>query len=174
MRGNVLNLSIFTFNQQSSGLIVKCLEIPHYAYSSRCKQSMKTRILILILFGLISCQDSQLEADQALQEKVENEIRNKSKVNFAEHTDFEWDQMIAIGPYSQVDQIADSLDLDLGNIKNNGIRHSDYYTLVVFLNNKKSVRIIEPTKRFDRSGLIIPKNQSTFKINRDGVLSRTD
>ena len=35
MRGNVVNLSIKAFNKQSSGLIVKCLEMPHYAYSSR-------------------------------------------------------------------------------------------------------------------------------------------
>lgn len=135
---------------------------------------MKIPILILFLFGLISCQDSQLEADQALQEKVENEIRNGSKINFAELTDFEWDQMITLGPYSQVDKIADSLHLDLRNIRNNGIRHSDYYTLVVFLNNKKSVRIIEPPKRFDRTGVVIPKRESTFKVNKEGILSRTD
>jgi hypothetical protein len=48
MRGRVVNLSIKAFNKQSSGLlaalheapfgrlIVKCLEIPDYAYSSRC------------------------------------------------------------------------------------------------------------------------------------------
>ncbi|MFD2517731.1 hypothetical protein [Salinimicrobium flavum] len=135
---------------------------------------MKTPILILFLFGLISCQDSQLEADQALQEKVENEIRNGSKVNFAELTDFEWDQMITLGPYSQVDKIADSLHLDLRNIRSNGISHSDYYTLVVFLNNKKSVRIIEPPKRFDRTGVVIPKRESTFKVNKEGILSRTE
>jgi len=30
--GDSVNLSIKAFNKQSSGLIVKCLEIPHYAY----------------------------------------------------------------------------------------------------------------------------------------------
>ncbi len=35
MRGDFLNLNFKAFNKQLSGLIVKCLEIPHYAYSSR-------------------------------------------------------------------------------------------------------------------------------------------
>ncbi len=36
MRGDLVNLNIKAFNKQRSGLIVNCLEIPHYAYSSRC------------------------------------------------------------------------------------------------------------------------------------------
>ncbi len=35
MRGYWVNLNIEAFNKQRSGLIVKCLAIPHYAYSSR-------------------------------------------------------------------------------------------------------------------------------------------
>ena len=35
MRGDVVNLNIIANKKHSSGLIVKCLEIPHYAYSSR-------------------------------------------------------------------------------------------------------------------------------------------
>jgi hypothetical protein len=33
--GDVVNLNFKSFNKHCSGLIVKCLEIPHYAYSSR-------------------------------------------------------------------------------------------------------------------------------------------
>jgi len=36
MRGDLVNLSIRAINKQCSGLIVKCNEIPHYAYSHRC------------------------------------------------------------------------------------------------------------------------------------------
>ena len=41
MRGEVVNLNIKAFNKQHSGLIVKCLKIPHYAYSSRCASAKK-------------------------------------------------------------------------------------------------------------------------------------
>ncbi len=34
MRGNIVNLNIKAFNKQSTDLKVKCLEIPHYAYSN--------------------------------------------------------------------------------------------------------------------------------------------
>ncbi len=42
MRGDLVNLSIRAINKQCSGLIVKSLEIPHYAYSSRYVQAKKT------------------------------------------------------------------------------------------------------------------------------------
>lgn len=35
MRGDVVNLNFKAFNKLCIGLIVKCLEIPHYAYSNR-------------------------------------------------------------------------------------------------------------------------------------------
>ncbi len=38
MRGDLVNLNIRAFNKQSSGLIVRCFEVPHYAYSSRYGQ----------------------------------------------------------------------------------------------------------------------------------------
>ncbi len=41
MRGDLLNLNIKAINKQSSGLIVKHLEIPHNAYSSRYASAQK-------------------------------------------------------------------------------------------------------------------------------------
>ena len=38
MRGDLVNLNMKAFNKQSIGLTMKCLEIPHYAYSSRYAQ----------------------------------------------------------------------------------------------------------------------------------------
>ncbi len=46
MRGDLVNLSINAFNKLCSGLIVKCLEIPHYAYSCRCR-SFGGKFLVL-------------------------------------------------------------------------------------------------------------------------------
>lgn len=46
MRGDLLNLSFNAIYKQSSGLTVKCLEIPHYAYSSRCNQLETIRKLL--------------------------------------------------------------------------------------------------------------------------------
>lgn len=38
MRGNVVNLNCKAFNKRRIGLIVRCFEIPHYAYSQRYAQ----------------------------------------------------------------------------------------------------------------------------------------
>jgi len=56
MQGEVVNLNIKAFNKQHGGLIVKCLEIPHYAYSSRWQQLKKQQsdeILIIFCFDNI-------------------------------------------------------------------------------------------------------------------------
>lgn len=36
MRGEDVNLNFKAINKQHSGLIVMCLEIPHYSYCHRC------------------------------------------------------------------------------------------------------------------------------------------
>ncbi len=39
MRGDLVNLNFKSFNKHCSGLRVKCLEIPHYAYLRRYIQA---------------------------------------------------------------------------------------------------------------------------------------
>lgn len=55
MRGDLVNLNFKAFNEQFSGLIVKCFEIPHYAYSSRCRQ--------LVTAGVSDKDDKKLKMD---------------------------------------------------------------------------------------------------------------
>ena len=65
MRGDLVNLNIKAYNKQCSGLTVKCLEIPHYAYSNRCKQypqmrsitlnNQKMRIQFRFIFTIFFC-----------------------------------------------------------------------------------------------------------------------
>ena len=61
MRGVLVNLNIKAINKLSSGLIVKCLAIPHYAYSNRWLQvktqksltklndKMKKRLIVILI-----------------------------------------------------------------------------------------------------------------------------
>lgn len=133
---------------------------------------MKKIIVIGILFiSIISCgYIFQLENDKILTEKIETELNSNNKVDFAKVTDFEWDGLIILGPYSQVEKIEEELNLNLTNIKQNGITYSDHYDLVVFLKDKKSVKIVELKRAMHPAGTIIDKDKSTFIKGNDEII----
>ena len=69
---------------------------------------MKKIIIIGIIFiSIISFGYLfQLENDINLAEKIETELNSKNnKVDLAKATDFEWDSLIILGPYTQVEKI---------------------------------------------------------------------
>ena len=125
---------------------------------------MKKIIIIGIIFiSIISCGYLfQLENDINLAEKIETELNSKNnKVDLAKATDFEWDSLIILGPYSQVEKIEEEFNLNLSNIRQNGIKYSDYYDLVVFLKDKKSVKIVELKRAMSPVREVIKKDKST-------------
>ena len=130
----------------------------------------------IILISLVSCQYSfQLKNDVFLTEKIESLLKSDNgKINFSQLNDFEWDNLIILGPYSTMEEIGEKLNLNLKNISNNGIRYSDYYHLIVFLKNNKSVKIVELKKAMQPIRTIINKEKSLFVTDSDGILKLTE
>lgn len=131
--------------------------------------------IAIILLSIVSCEYLfQLENDEILKEKIERELNSKSsKVDLAKVTDFEWDTLIILGPYSQVQKIEEELNLNLSNIRQNGIEYSDSYNLIVFLKDKKSVNIVELGRAMSPDGngrTVISKEKSTFLKGNDGTV----
>jgi hypothetical protein len=134
---------------------------------------MKRIIGICILFSsILSCQYIfQLENDENLNKKILKDLyADRGISDFSKITDFEWDSLIILGPYSLIDRVETELNLNLTNIRQNGIRYSDFYELIVFLKNKKSVKIVElkgviklVTPIIDSGISIIPKDKCIFK-----------
>ena len=126
----------------------------------------------IIFCAIISCGYLfQLENDKILTKKIEAELNSKNKtVDFSKVADFEWDSLIILGPYSQVEKIEEELNLNLINIRQNGIRYSDFYDLVVFLKDKKSVKIIELKRAMTPVSTVIDKDKSIFVKGNDGII----
>lgn len=104
---------------------------------------MKIYVYTIIILTMISCK-TQLKSDKELTNKIESIYKkNKKPVDLSEITDFEWDSYFLVGPYTPIEQIEHSSDLDLDNIQNNGITFSDSIILLVFIKNKKSIKICE-------------------------------
>ncbi len=135
---------------------------------------MRKIIGIGILFlSTVSCGYLfQLENDEKLAEKVERQLNSEiGTVDFAKMTDFDWDNLIILGPYTTVENVEEELNLNLANIRQNGIHYSDYYDLVVFIKEEKSVKIVELNRGLRPQGRIIKKEKSVFKKGKDGIVT---
>ena len=138
---------------------------------------MKKTIGIGVLFlSIISCGYLfQLENDEKLAKKIETELNSENgAVDFAKMTDFDWDSLIILGPYTTIENVEDEFNLNLANIRQNGIHYSDYYDLIVFLKDKKSVKNIELNRALSSQRRIIKKEESKFKTGEDGIIKLTE
>jgi len=130
------------------------------------------KIIGILFLSIISCGYLfQLENDEKLAKKIETELNSENvTVDFAKMTDFDWDSLIILGPYTTIENVEEEFNLNLANIKQNGIHYTDYYYLVVFIKNKKSVKIIELNRSLISQQRIIKKEESKFKTGKDGII----
>lgn len=129
---------------------------------------------IIMAFCLIfSCQNFfQLESDEILSERIKKEIHKENNIiNFSSLTNFDWDNLIILGPYTSIEDIEKEFDLDLTNINQNGIAYSDHSNLIVFLKKKKSTKIVEISKVFIPQRVLISKENSFFILGSDGIVA---
>jgi len=99
---------------------------------------MRKLIIIATFFlALFSCQQlNQLNSDNSLTEKIESEFKSKN-IDLTNLNDFDWENLLILGPYSLIDNIEKELNLNLENIRENGIEYDDSINLLVFLKNRK-------------------------------------
>ena len=138
------------------------------------KNFNKTIIVILII--TTSCSwFNQIKSDEKTVESLKKLFKIDSEnIDLTDFGDFEWDNLIILGPYYRIEQVEKELDLDLSNIRENGIRHDDRINLIVFINKSKSIKIAEISREFGDykpEGELIKKENARFKkIERLNVL----
>jgi len=139
------------------------------------------RKLLGIGFVLIlwSCQDSnQLKTDETLSKKIETGFNSKTTiVDLTQLNRFDWDELIILGPYSLIENVESSLNLNLENIKENKIKMEDSMNLIIFLNKKKSVKICELSRingDFIKLKQIIEKAKAKFVKTEKGHIKLMD
>lgn len=106
---------------------------------------MRKKILLtFIIATLTSCSFFQLRCDKELTEKINSKyLKEKKSIDLTKITTFNWDSYIVIGCYEDVEQVGKRYNIDLANISENGISSSDWFILLVFIKNKKSIKICE-------------------------------
>lgn len=124
--------------------------------------------LLLLLFSLIltSCSTD----DYILNSKISAEIIQTKELDLSKYNDFNWDSLIIIGPYSNVEKTALANNLDLSYVSKN-IEHADDINLIVFLKARKAVKSCELKRMYGNFdgiyGQVIPKKKANFYLTGD-------
>lgn len=127
----------------------------------------------IIFLALFSCEYlNPLYSDNTLTEKIESELKSDLEIiDLSKLNSFEWDKLLILGPYSDIETVEQELNLDLENIRENGIKYSDSINLLIFLRDGKSVRISEVSRGigdFKNLNQIIEKDKAKFLKMENG------
>lgn len=137
---------------------------------------MKKVILsILLTTNLYSCQYlSQLNSDKELTKTIETKIKeNPKKIDLTEIENFDYDQLLILEPYSNIEKIENELKIDLYNISENPIQSIDGINLIVLLKKNKSVKISELKRAngdFKDYKVVINREKALFAKNKKGII----
>ena len=138
---------------------------------------MKTKVLsLLIIWSLTACNNLfQLNSDKDLTKIIEAKIKdNPEKISLSNIEDLEYDKLLILEPYSNIEKTEKSLNVDLSNISQNNIHSLDDINLLVFLKNNKSIKISELSRLngdFGDYKILINKEDANFEKNEKGSLT---
>lgn len=99
----------------------------------------KIIVFIFLLCVGISCQNI---SDKHLENKIQTEIQETKSINFSKYTDFQWDSVILLPPYTSIENLEREQNLDLSPLDTD-IETLDSFYLLVFLKDKKAVKYVE-------------------------------
>lgn len=116
--------------------------------------------LIFLLFVGISCSNV---SDKKLEREINSEIKKTNSLNFSNYKDFQWDSVILLPPYTNIERVEKENDLDLSGVSKD-IEILDTFKILVFLKDRKIVKYVEINSvlgGFDaKYEVIIPKNDT--------------
>lgn len=136
----------------------------------------KVILLILLTMNLYSCRYlSQLNSDKELTKNIETKIKeNPKKIDLTEIENFDYDQLLILEPYSNIENIEYELKIDLSNISENPIHSLDGINLIVLLKKNKSIKISELNRAngdFKDYKVVINRKNALFEKNEKGIIT---
>lgn len=136
----------------------------------------KVILLILLTMNLYSCRYlSQLNSDKELTKNIETKIKeNPKKIDLTEIENFDYDELLILEPYSNIEKIEYELKIDLSNISENPIHSLDDINLIVLLKKNKSIKISELNRAngdFKDYKVVINRKNALFEKNEKGIIT---
>lgn len=125
------------------------------------------RIFTLLFSSMIlfSCSLN----DKSIESKISVELQNTNELNLSNYNDFDWDSLIILNPYSNIEKIEKEKDINLSDVSTS-IEKLDNINLIVFLKKGKAVKYSELNRSiadFDKNQDIIEKEKANFELTSD-------
>jgi hypothetical protein len=120
---------------------------------------------ILIVLGIfLLFYGFKIRNSSKLENKVINTVKQSETINFSEITDFDWDKLYIIQPYSDVNTLLKKDGIISPN-KDYAIKLSDSIYMIAFIDGNKLIQYID-----------LPIEYITFTKNMDSLIKfdRTD
>jgi hypothetical protein len=132
----------------------------------------KIFILLTTLLFMTSCQ---LKSDKLLTKIIETKIKdNPTKIDLTLVDKLDYDKLLILEPYSNIEKTQTELNVDLSNINGNQIHLSDGINLLVFLKNNKSIKISELNRKngdFEDYKVFINRENALFEKDKNGIIT---
>lgn len=116
--------------------------------------------LVFLLFVGISCSNV---SDKKLENRINLEIKKTNSLDLSNYKDFQWDSVILLPPYTNIERVEKENDLDLSGV-NEDIEILDTFKILVFLKDRKIVKYVEINSVLGdfvaEYEVIIPKNDT--------------
>ena len=132
----------------------------------------KIFILLTTLLFMTSCQ---LKSDKSLTKISETKIKdNPTKIDLTLIDKLDYDKLLILEPYTNIEKTQSELNVDLSNINGNQIHLSDGINLIVFLKNNKSIKISELNRKngdFEDYKIFINRENALFEKDKNGIIT---
>ena len=119
-----------------------------------------------------------MKSDNQISDKIERKFTSKkSIVDFETLNTFEWDQLMILGPYADIERIEKFWRLDLSKIENHIIKSAEGIHLIIFFKDNVLVKISEISRRigdFKNLEILIPKSRTKFNKEEMGIFLVND
>ncbi len=92
---------------------------------------------------LTSCNFSSSE----IENRIDEDIKLHKKVDFTNLNTFEWDNLLILTPYSNLDNVEKRYKINLSNVSKT-IESDDNINTIVFLSKNKAVKYVELRRKY--------------------------
>lgn len=138
---------------------------------------MKKRYITVVLGVLFLCsviivgmKSNRVEENINLENVIINNIKESNSINFADITDFEWDNIYVFTPYSNPKDIFNKDKISTGNFDSR-IEFLDTIFMIGFVKDNKLVSFVEiPIEYIEKNAvgnIKFSKEESEFNISKE-------